>query len=445
MKRRNFLKKTALLTGATLGVPYILPSGRLFAKTNDVKADHVVMVLFAGGVRNQESVGMQYLDGSQNESIPGNIMSNLLTGDMPASKIVFGTDGSRPGEIPIPPILSNSLQSQGILFPEMRATQIGHYGGLNVAIQGNTLYSQGLKQKPINPTIFEYLRRHAGFKATDVWFVGNGITNSVPLLNHSTHADYGPQYAANFLAPTVTFSSAGFKHLANAKVYHPEYELDPMYQMKFFLDNNFQRAAQTIASIGNTAEEKLAIKEFIKQTFEKTQNGTQAAPPVSDNQDMRALGYAAELMSYFKPKLTVVNLNDVDTCHSNFTGYLRNIHRADHGTAWLWNYIQTQIPDMAGNTIMMIVPECGRNLNPNPIKDENDWLSYDHSDDNARRVFGMMAGPNMDQNLVRGGVGNQIGETVDMVPTIADIFGIKDTVMGTGLLAGSARSLFDRI
>ncbi|MEZ4688369.1 MAG: hypothetical protein R3B47_20605 [Bacteroidia bacterium] len=151
------------------------------------------------------------------------------------------------------------------------------------------------------------------------------------------------------------------------------------------------------------------------------------------------------MMRYFKPKLTVVNLNSIDACHGNFTSYLRNMHRADHATGWLWDYIQTQIPEMAGNTILMIMPECGRNLNPNPIKDENDWLGYDHSDDNARRIFGLMAGPNVDSNLVIGSETNPVGHSADMVPTIADIFGIKETVYNTGLLAGNARSLFDRI
>ncbi|MFK7969335.1 MAG: hypothetical protein AB8F95_03160 [Bacteroidia bacterium] len=445
MERRSFIKKAAALSGVAIGMPYILPSGRLFAKTNDTKAGHVVMVLFAGGVRQQESVGMQYLDGSQNERIPGNIMYNMLKGEAPSDKIVYGTDASRPGEIPIPAILNRSLQEQGVLFKEMRATQVGHYGGLNVAVQGNTIVSQGLKQKPINPTIFEYLRRHAGMKATDVWFVGNGIGNSVPLLNHSSHPDYGPQYAANFLAPTVTFSADGFKHLNNAKVYHPEYELDPMYKMKFFLDNNFRKAAQTIGSIGNTAEEKFAIKQFIDDTFDKTQNGTVARPPIGGNPDLTTIGYAAEVMQRFKPKLTVINLNSVDACHGNFTNYLRNLHRADHGVGWLWDYIQNQIPEMANDTVFLALPECGRNLNPNPIKDQNDWLGYDHSDANARRIFGLMAGPNIDANLVIGDEGNAIGESADMVPTIADVFGIKDTVINTGLLSPRARSLFDRI
>ena len=44
-----------LTTGTTLAAPYILPSGRLFAATGARKANHVVVCLFAGGVRSLES------------------------------------------------------------------------------------------------------------------------------------------------------------------------------------------------------------------------------------------------------------------------------------------------------------------------------------------------------------------------------------------------------
>ena len=101
---------------------------------------------------------------------------------------------------------------------------------------------------------------------------------------------------------------------------------------------------------------------------------------------------------------------------------------------------------MAGNTVMIIQPEHGRNFNANPISDENDWFAFDHdSDANSRRIFTMMAGPGVDQGLQVGGESNPIGDASDIVPTIADIFGIKDQVMTTGLVHPIAKSLFDRI
>ncbi len=445
MNRRSFIRKAVLTTGGVVGMPYLLPSGRLFSQTNSRIANHVVLVLFAGGIRHQDSIGQRYLDGSQNESIPGNVLYNLLNGDAPEDKIVYGTDGSRPGEIPIPPVLPIPLAQQGTLFQEMRTTQTGHFGGLNVAIQGTNITTQGLRERPLNPTIFEYLRRHAGLPATDVWFVGNGIGNSVPLLNHSTHERYGVKYAANFLAPSITFSGMGFRHLANARVFHPEYELDPMYKMKFFLDHNWERVAETITGIGNTDEEKMEIKAFIDQLLDKTQNNTVTMPPVRDIGDLETIGYTCEVMKHFTPTLTVVNLNNVDTCHGDFTGYLRNLHRIDHGAGFMWDFIQNQIPKMANDTVMIVVPECGRNMDPNPILDANDWYGYDHNDENSRRIFGLMVGKGVPANLTLGSETNPLGESADMCLTVADILGVKETVANQGFVSYSSRSLFDRI
>jgi hypothetical protein len=448
MNRRNFLKKAAKATAGAVILPYILPTGRLFAATGAQRAPHVVFVMFAGGVRQQESVLQRYLADSQQFNSEGNIMYNMLTGAPPSLKIAYGTDpGSGPrGALPIPAILSQSLQAQGLLFPELRATTAGHYSGYNTLLTGNTGTTQGLRQKPIFPTIFEYLRRHAQVPASKVWFVGNTIGNSLPLLNYSEHPQYGVSYGANFLAPNLTFGSTGRTHLSNAKVYHPEEELEPMLQMKYFLNNSYNSGGGIqLPNIGNTDEEAQEIKAFIRDTFAKVQTNQIAFPSVSDNGDLRTVGFACEVIRKFKPTLTVVNLSQVDGCHSNFTGYLRSLHRADHAVGHLWNFIQTQVPDMAGETVIVVSPEHGRNLQPNPIRDENDWFAYDHSDGNSLRTFSLLAGKGVPQNLVVGGENNPIGSATDHVLTIADILGIKNEVQFSGLLAPGSMSLFDRI
>ena len=370
-------------------------------------------------------------------------MSNILNGATPNLKIVFGTGAG--GLNPIPPILTNTLQSQGTLFKEVRSLTTGHYGGWSALLQGNNVSSQGLKQKPIYPTIFEYLRRHGGFPATKTWFVGNTVGSSLPLLNYSEHPNYGSKYGANFFAPLVTFGNKGQNYLGDAKVYHPQDELSPMYKMKFFLDNNFANVGNPLPDLKNTEAEKQDIKAFMKAMYTKTTNNTIAMPPVSDNSDLQTIGYTCELLKWFKPNFTVVTLGNVDSCHSNFTGYLGALHRADHAVGHLWNYIQTQIPDMANNTTMIISPECGRDSNPNVIKDKNDWLSFDHSDANSRRVFTSMIGPGIQQNHVVGSDTNPIGRNTDCVPTVAEILGIKNEVMSAGFLYPGTQSFFDQM
>ncbi len=439
MIRREFLKKSTLAGAGAITAPYLLPSGRLFASSGNRSANHVVLVMFAGGVRHQEAVGMRYLDDSQvGEPYPGNIMYNMLTGAPPEMKIVYGTGEG--GINPIPPILSQSLASQGTLFAEVEALSTGHFGGLNSIIQGSVPGGQGLKQRPVNPTIFEYLRRHGGYGATDTWFVGNSIGGSLPLLNYSAHPEYGIKYGGNFFAPLITFGEQGFEYLGNAKVYHPENELAPMYQLKAFLDNNFANNGLMLDSLGNTEEEKQSIKMFMDLMYEKIQAGTITLPPVTDNADTATVGFACELLSWFKPAFSVVNLSSVDACHSDFTGYLKSLHRADHAVGFLWDYIQ-QIPEMAGNTTLICIPECGRNDNPNAILDDNNWLAYDHSDFNSTRIFSLCVGAGFEPGLIRGSEGNPIGRASDAMMTAADILGVNTSLMSPYLYGGTTSFL----
>ena len=445
VNRREFLKKAGLGAAGLAVAPYILPSGRLFAPTGMRSSEHVVMVAFAGGVRQQESILQRYVEDSQSEPYPGNILFNMLSGESPVAKIVFGTGNN--GNTPIPAILNTPLDQQGTVFREVQALSAGHYGGLNSLVQGSTVTTQGLKQRPVNPTIFEYLRRHGGYGATDVWFVGNGIGGSTPLLTHSAHPDYGANYGGNFFAPTVTFGSAGQTYLADAKIYHPEYELAPMNRLRTFLDLQFQSllGQQGAGGLGNSQEEREDIKAFMEAMYEKVENGTLPLPPVTDNGDLLTVAFAVEVLKWFKPNFLMVNLGAVDQCHSNFSGYLAALHRADHAVGYLWNEIQTNIPGMAGTTTLLTTPECGRNLNPNNIIDSNEWRAYDHSDANSMRVWTQLVGPDIPANHSVGSEGNPVGLVSDTMLTVADLLGVKPEVLSAGMLAPGTQSLLEQL
>jgi len=87
MKRRGFIKKAAAATTGAIIAPYILPSGRLFAATGAQLAQHVVMVMFAGGVRQQESVEQTYLDQSQGIPIQGTSCPTCLMARLQPKKL----------------------------------------------------------------------------------------------------------------------------------------------------------------------------------------------------------------------------------------------------------------------------------------------------------------------------------------------------------------------
>jgi len=310
MKRRDFLKKATLTTAGTITLPYILPTGRLFASTGSQMAGHVVFVMFAGGVRQQEAMGKRYLADSQGLDIEGNIMYNMLTGDVPELKVVYGVDSSdgQPGGQPIDKILNTSLEEQGTLFKEVRYTNgaTAHFGGLSTGISGYYGVTQGLQTRPLHPTIFEYLRRHAGFKATDTWFIGNSINNSTPLLNHSAHPDYGRKYAANFFAPNVTFGQQGEDHLKGFRNFHPDEEMSRIVEMREFLNHAYLANGREIPHLYNTEEERYFIKQFIENTFDQKEGNQIAFPPVIDNGDLSTIGYVTEVLKWFKPKISAI-------------------------------------------------------------------------------------------------------------------------------------------
>jgi hypothetical protein len=115
------------------------------------------------------------------------------------------------------------------------------------------------------------------------------------------------------------------------------------------------------------------------------------------------------------------------------------MHRADHAVGHLWDVIQND-PELAGNTTIICIPECGRNDEPNSIQDENLWKAYDHSDANATRIWSLMAGPGIIANNVVGSIDQPLGQASDAMMTVADILGVAGSIP-TNYLAEGTQSL----
>ena len=147
MKRKTFIRNAGLTAAGSMVIPYILPSGRLFAATGSRKVNHVVFCLFAGGVRNLESM----------QKAEGNLMRITLTGDESISSDIAGSMTALPSPA------SQRLQTMGTLFKDVRYASgpTGHYNGHTTDITGK--YSDEsiqLKQPTKHPTVFESYRKH---------------------------------------------------------------------------------------------------------------------------------------------------------------------------------------------------------------------------------------------------------------------------------------------
>ena len=430
MKRRDFVKTMGLAAAGTFAAPYILPSGRLFARTGMRKVNHVVFCLYAGGVRRLESIDKK----------EGNLMPNMLNGNEPISPdIIGGLDFIGPSP------LTQPLQNFGTLFKEFRYKDgpTGHFNGHTTAVTGNyTDNDLNIRQNPEDPTIFELYRKHnsPAKTALNSWWVSDSL-GPYPALNYSSHPAYGASYGANFIAPTTLVSQAAYNVIGNPRTFSASEE-DIIKDIRGFNDKNF--ASQFVdgdAGVPNTESESKLIQDFILQLYQKAINGQYTNPwnlPNSSayNNDMVNILFAEEIIQAFQPELLTVNMQSVDVCHSNFTEYCNNLRKADYAVAHLWNTIQNT-PGMANDTIMVIVPEHGRNAQPNSIVDSFGRYALDHtSDQMSREIFCMIVGPPsvVKQNQV---ITQVTGESIDVVPTIANILGF-DTDIPSGLLDGQS-------
>ena len=427
MKRRKFIRNLGLGTAATIGVPYLLPSGRLFAASGARKANHVVFCLFAGGVRNLESV-------HKND---GNLMPYTLKGtEEISSDIISGINF-------VPPNTGITLQEQGTLYKEFRMKYgpTGHYGAHATAMTGvYTGENLNINANPQYPTIFELYRKHnsPSMSAKNAWWVSNSL-GAYAHLNYSTYEGYGPDFGANYIQPASIISQEGFDNLGNSRIYNNTEE-EKIKALRGFCDAHFSSQYNGAAnSITNTEEDKIEIEAFINQCFIEAAAGQFNDPWGIGgglyNNDMQTVNFAEKIIQEYKPELLVVNMQDVDIAHSNFTLYANNIQKADYALAHLWNTIQNT-PGMAEDTILIAMPEHGRNQDGNGLYDGYGREALDHTnDDYSREIFSLILGPS--GVVVQDQVFSQEkGESIDIVPTIANVLGFDNDIPG-GLLNGN--------
>jgi hypothetical protein len=429
MKRSEFLKTLGLATAGAIASPYILPSGRLFASTASRAVNHVVVCLFAGGVRNFESVQM----------IDGNLMPSMLVGSAGiAPDIAAGISA-----LPNSP-LAMPLQKYGTLYKEFRFAEgpTGHYSAHQVALTGRYADTNlSLRESPKWPTMFELYRKHSSptKNALNAWWVSNQL-GPYPYLNYSSYEGYGSLYGANYIQPTSFYQPQNAQALGNMRPY-TNAQRAGRDKVRDFLDKNFSAGYNpNDAGVINNGSDADRLRDFHAATLAGVQSGLYGDPWAIGAQnmtnDLYCMFFAEKVIQEFKPELLVVNMQDVDICHFDFTRYADSLHKADYAVAHLWNTIQNT-PGMANDTVLIVVPEHGRNLVPNTVIDGFGRYAIDHTaidntgDQMSREIFCLVAGPS---NVVRQ---NQVisqvrGESIDIVPTVAKLLGF-DTDIPVGI------------
>jgi hypothetical protein len=329
------------------------------------KTKHVILVAFAGGVRTRETLGT-----------PDNV-----------------------------PTLKQ-LADDGVVYPRTRTSNLGHFGAA-LSIFTGISEPRGIREnaRGPDPTLFEYLRKEAGLSPSEVWMSTSGGAQQANYA-YSTHMDYGPRYGANTLDGDGVFNQE-FKELV-ARLGRPR-EMDA---------RETELLERMRGSLGggdsgvNTAATARQVERYI---LEELTRGTADLRGVNAG-DAKSLQVARNLMLFFRPRVLGVSLQNADVAHGSYNSYVEVVRRNDVALAELWKVVKDD-PELAGSTAIIVLPEFGRD------RDLNSRRGLDHGDgsDDLNYVSTICWGP----DFRRGKVVTQEVRTIDVCPTVCDLFGAK--------------------
>ncbi|NUN48744.1 MAG: twin-arginine translocation signal domain-containing protein [Candidatus Brocadiae bacterium] len=371
LTRREFLKTGTVAAAATSFLPSLLREGTAWAETG-LKTRRVILVAFAGGVRSRETIGTP-------QNIP-----NLM-----------------------------KIARAGVVCPNMKARNIGHYGAALGLFTG-CFDEMGIRenQRGRQPTVFEYVRKQLGLPAKEVWLSTSGGAQTLNYA-YGEHKDYGAQYGANLISGDGIFN-AEFRDILD-RFGRPKKEKDAEAALVEKLEKSMDpEEVSRIAdgSLRNDRETHQKVKNFILDEISAgTSNIT--GPGAEDAKSIRT---AMNLFRIFKPRMMGIGLQNADVAHNSFNAYTEVIRRNDEEVGKLWDAIQAD-PELRATTTILVLPEFGRD------KDLNQRNGLDHGDrsDELGKVAMFAAGP----DFKKGSQSLAEFQTIDVAPTLCALMGAK--------------------
>lgn len=389
LSRRNFLRSSALLAGAGL-LPGMaaMPAANALWTPAKRKTKRAVVVVFGGGVRTRET---------------------LDSGNTPNL---------------------DRIAAEGVVYPKVSAQNIGHYGAAVSILTGSyEVYGIRENARPNLPTVFESLRKGADLGASDVWLSTAG-SDQESNYAYSTARGYGAPYGANLIGGDGVFNDE-FKQLISAKTGFDKLgkgdkgipRLDPEVETTMHAMRSGVRTPLEVSGEGgsiNDPESAARVESYILQEL----RGATAAITGVGASDAKAIQVARTLFSVFRPKVLGVTLRDADVAHGSYNDYVTVIKRNDEELGKLFDEISGD-PELAESTAFFVMPEFGRD------RDFNARRGLDHGDESPElhEVALVAWGP----DFHKGKVQRTEVQTIDLAPTVLDLFGVRAKSSGTVL------------
>lgn len=465
--RRTFLKGLGIAAAASTLAPLIKVK-RASAAGNGKR---VVIVGIGGGLRLRESLGMA--EGATMPNLFGTtpLVSGYGSGPAGAPRIA-PEYAAIARQLALPAVRPTPLHTLGTLITNLRYADgpPGHLQGHGCLLSGyyNRLENRADAHLPV-PTIFELHRRATSAPATDAWYVSM-VGGFYRALIASDSSGYGAKYAGIYLqppgamqplVPIITSGNRTVDVMPGAQlptIPSNTAEDAAVARLTGVLDGNSPPFSSSDPIVHLATEDNARIQSHLAEIYadgtyqsffpdsfgiglRKDDGGVDGTP------DAQTIYHAERVLQKFKPSVMAITLLDVDVCHADFNGYLRNQQIADALVTHLWSFIQADA-DLRDTTTMIVLPEHGRHLffnGNNPDSLGRSGIDHGQGDNGDRDVWMLALGPDIKPNQVIAPTGvTQTGrtsgryETIDAIMTAMGVLG-HDTAMKDALVAEGAR------
>lgn len=351
-----------LLAGALPGLPPA-PGAR--------KTKHVLLVLFAGGVRSKDTIGT-----------PANV-PNLMR-----------------------------LAEKGVTLPNCGAANLGHYGA-SLAILTGVPEAMGIREnaRGFSPTVFEYVRKELKLPASGAWLSANNGSQGANFA-FGLHRSWGAEYGANVIDGDGIFNQEFRETLAQfgkPKADAPA-EYEALQRLRGAIDAG--DGADAVRRLNDEAT-AARVEKYILDELTRSDTVTLTGPGAGD---AKALRIAGNILQIFRPSLLCVSLTNADVAHGSYNGYVDVLRRNDQELGRILDLVAAD-PQLRDSTSILVLPEFGRDRNLN----QRNGLDHGDGSPELQKVACIAAGPDF---AATGKVVDAECNTIDVCPTVCRLLGV---------------------
>jgi hypothetical protein len=320
------------------------------------------------------------LEGAQGarKARPDRRLILVITGGMRAQETFAPS-----GQANIPHLMQDLLP-QALFYSNARNEGVtSHFNSISSILTGNwQRVDDWGNQPPSTPTLFEYARRQRDLARDEVWMIASNKALTY-RIGASSAGTYGPGFGANVVFPKALLLTAvedairkGRQgSMADRKKLQAEIE-------SIMQGSDYEGLGWDV--LGNTRRLDSSFEAPVQNAIQRFVHGNSPATG-----DQLTFFVAVEVMRQYAPSLLVVNLSDVEAAHfGSYALHLAGVRNTDRLIYDLWQEVNAN-PEYRDNTLMVVVPEFGRDPDGS---NTNGFFNHRSDSESCRRVWMMCLG-----------------------------------------------------